>query len=221
MARIQMMHAGMAAATSAKRVLARVYGLLLMPVEDVGVDRLLWMPAHTSAAQVGKLRLSNGELLTKEDVYANDLSDKGATLAVEEHRVAASEVKAWYDLEGETKERAKWIGKVTSLACNLPEFPFKDNEAARWKVDAARKAKKATKVATERRAPKEVTKEKRGAHPCESLACIRDQERLEMHGMQVSVLIQGEASFAGVQWPGTGEVAAEGGQSCGDLKAGG
>ena len=59
---------GLAVATSAKRVLARVYGMLITALEDVGLERILWMPAHKSAAHVGKLRLSNGDLLTKEDV---------------------------------------------------------------------------------------------------------------------------------------------------------
>ena len=65
---IDMIHAGLAVATSAKRVLARVYVMLLTAPEDVGLERLLWMLVHKSAAHVGKLRLSNGDLLTKEDV---------------------------------------------------------------------------------------------------------------------------------------------------------
>lgn len=36
-----MIHAGMAVARSAKRVLARVCGMLLTALEDVGLDRIL------------------------------------------------------------------------------------------------------------------------------------------------------------------------------------
>ena len=63
-----MIHAGLVVATSAKRALARIYGLLLPALEDTNLSCVLWMPAHKSAAHVGKLRLSNGDLLTIEDV---------------------------------------------------------------------------------------------------------------------------------------------------------
>ena len=33
------------------------------------------MPSHKSAPHVGKLRSSNGDLLTKEDVNGNDMAD--------------------------------------------------------------------------------------------------------------------------------------------------
>ena len=46
-----------------------------------------------------------------------------------------AEVGAWNDLEVDAKARAKWIGKATTLANNLPDFPFKDNEAAKWKAE--------------------------------------------------------------------------------------
>ena len=103
------------------------------------------MPAHKSAAHVGKLRLSNGELLTQMDVDANDKADKLAKQAVEEHRVSAIEVKNLKDAENDAWHKAKWIGRVTSLACNIEAFPFKDNEASRWKVDKAKCERRACK----------------------------------------------------------------------------
>ena len=99
-----MIHAGLAVATSAKRVLARVYGMLLPALDDVGLDRILWMPAHKSAAHVGKLRLSNGDLLTKADVKGNDGADSGAKEGVEEHRVPFAVVQEWYEMEKGCKE---------------------------------------------------------------------------------------------------------------------
>ena len=53
------------------------------------------MPAHKSKAHVGKLRLSNGELLTDKDVKANDMADGFAKQAVEQHRVPRIEVEQW------------------------------------------------------------------------------------------------------------------------------
>lgn len=92
---INMIHAGLAVATSAERVLDRVYGMLLAALEDVGLERILWMPAHKSAAQVGKLRLSNGDLLTNEDVKGNDGADGGAKERVEEQRVPPAVIQEW------------------------------------------------------------------------------------------------------------------------------
>lgn len=97
--------------------------------------------------------LSNGDLLTKEDVFGNDGADKGAKQAVEEHRVPAAEVNTWKRLEDDAMARAKRTGKVTSLACNHPEFTLKDNEASRWKVDAGKKTKEAKKAAKDRQVP--------------------------------------------------------------------
>ena len=52
------------------------------------------MPAHKSAAHVGKLRLSNGELLSKRDVDANDMTGGFAKKAVEEHRVPPTRLRS-------------------------------------------------------------------------------------------------------------------------------
>ena len=90
-----MIHVGLAVAASPKRAFARVYGLLLPALKDTCLSCVMWMPAHKSAAHVGKLRLSNGELLTKDDVKANDIADGLAKQAVEEHRVSKYEVEKW------------------------------------------------------------------------------------------------------------------------------
>ena len=90
---IDMVHAGLEVATSHKRALARVYGLLLPALEDTCLSCVLWVPAHKSAAHVGKLRLSNGKFLTKDDVKANDMADGFAKKAVEQHRVPRAEVE--------------------------------------------------------------------------------------------------------------------------------
>ena len=161
-----MIHAGLAVATSAKRALARVYGLPITALEGVWLERILWMPAHKSAAHVGKLRLRNGDLLTKEDVKGNDGADSGADSGAkeggEEHRVPPAVVQEWYAAEKEGKKRAMWIGRAASLANNLPEFPFKDNEAARWKADRSKKEKKANKAAKERRKPNVISTDQGG-----------------------------------------------------------
>lgn len=109
---IDMVHSGLEVATSHKRALARVYGLLLPALEDTCLSCILWMPAHKSAAHVGKLRLSNGEFLTKDDVKANDMADGFAKEAVEEHRVAKVEFEQWLNLES-SSPRAQMDWKVS------------------------------------------------------------------------------------------------------------
>ena len=94
-----MIHAGLEVAASPKRALARVYNLLLPAMEDTCLSCVLWMPAHKSKAHVGKLKLSNGEFLTEEDVKANDMADRFAKQAVEEHRVPKVEVEHWKNLK--------------------------------------------------------------------------------------------------------------------------
>ena len=120
------------------------------------------MPAHRSAAHVCKLRLSTDNLLTKVDVEGNAGADSGANEGVEEHRVPLAVVQECHEVEKGGNKRAMWIGKATTLANNLPESPFKDNGAARWKADRSKKEKKANKVAKERRKPKVISADQGG-----------------------------------------------------------
>ena len=106
---------------------------------------------------MGKLRLSNGELLTDKDVKANDMADGFAKKAVEEHRVPRVEVENWVKLESDAMHILKWTGKAVNLACNTETYPFKDIEAARWKANEA-KANKA-KLKEDKR--KEVDRKKK------------------------------------------------------------
>ena len=95
-------------------------------------------------------------------MFGNDEADKGAKEGVEEHPVPAMVVEEWKEMEKETKRRAMWIGKATTLANNLPEFPFKDSEVARWKAEKGRKGKAARKAAKERKKPWRFTEEEGG-----------------------------------------------------------
>ena len=61
---VDTLHGPMADATAASRPLARVFNLLFPAMDDTPRENIVWMPAHTSAANVGQLKLSNGCLLT-------------------------------------------------------------------------------------------------------------------------------------------------------------
>ena len=138
---IQMVKAGLASATAASRVLARVYALLIPALEDTDHSRLLWMPAHKSAAHVGVAQLSDGTFLTADDVFANDAADTHAKAAVEKHRVTRADVACWKDATARANMRAMWLARATVLANNIPEYPFSDSEAARWRADEAKRNK--------------------------------------------------------------------------------
>ena len=123
-----MAKAGLVSATSGRRVLARVYAMLVPALDDTDLDKLLWMPAHKGAAQVGYLQLSNGDYLTEDDVMANGLADKHAKEAVEEHRVTRADVTAMAESTLRAKDRAMWLARVTVLANNSPNLPETQRE---------------------------------------------------------------------------------------------
>ena len=77
---------------------------------------MVWMPAHTSGAQVGCLRLSNGELLTRTDRLSNDEADKLAKAAAREGRVPLV-IREGIQRELERLTAiATWVGQATALA---------------------------------------------------------------------------------------------------------
>ena len=70
------------------------------------------MPAHTSVADVGRLRLSNGAYLTRRDREANDAADHLAKRGAEMHRVPK-------EVRREVKLRdllAAWAAKKLAVA---------------------------------------------------------------------------------------------------------
>ena len=101
---------------------------------------------------------SDGSLVSKQGVWANDTADKLAKRGAEHHRVPPEEVRRWKQEFMAAKARAKWIGQITHEANNTPDFPFRDTEAARWKALAAQRSradKKAKIDGRRRRGPKQ------------------------------------------------------------------
>ena len=138
---IQMIKAGLASGTSAKRVLPRVYAMVIPALEDTDHAQSLWMPAHKSTTHVGVLALSNGALPTAADVKGNDGVGIHAKAAVEEHRVSRAEVQERGTGSKVAKERDKWLARVTTLPCSVPNYPFSDSEATIWRSDEAKRQK--------------------------------------------------------------------------------
>ena len=68
-------------------------------------------------------------------------SSSTAKSAVEAHRVTPEDVTTWKEQFAVAEARAKWVGVATYEASNHTAFPFRDSEAARWRANAARRAK--------------------------------------------------------------------------------
>ena len=114
-------------ASDPRNALARVHGLLHTALDGDDGERVGWMPAHLTKADLalGTAAKSDGSLVTKADVMGNDIADRLAKLGVEHHRVPQEEVRRWRKAFEAPKARAKWIGMATHAAGNQPLFPFR------------------------------------------------------------------------------------------------
>ena len=84
----------------------------------MGVD-LAWMPAHTCAADVGELDLSNGRRLSSVDRDSNAEADRLAKAAAAESRVPEACRDMVVQAIERVTEQARWIGRVTHLASSF------------------------------------------------------------------------------------------------------
>jgi len=77
--------AGKASACGAARPLARIWGMVFDSLDGVALqtalDRLRWMPAHTTAGTAGRRKRSDGQRVTATDWRSNRLADALAKAA--------------------------------------------------------------------------------------------------------------------------------------------
>ena len=117
---------------------------------------LLWMPAHTKAADVGTARLSDGSLLSCRDRAANDAADHLAKRAAESHRVPKNVRKTVQLRERLAVWAAKTLAVATFAANNAADADGKTtlrdsaglSRAARRKAAAAARAVAASQAAS-------------------------------------------------------------------------
>ena len=73
--------------------------------------------------------------------------------------MAKAVVEQWKKSESDALHVLKWIGKPVNLACNTETYPFKDNEASRFKANEAKankaKIKEEKKTEDERKGKEE------------------------------------------------------------------
>ena len=137
---ITMMQKSGEAAKDPKNRLARIHGMFHTALIDAPKGAVGWMPAHVSDRELRHAMKSDGTPVLKKELEANKLADELAKRAVALHRVMPGDVRNYADKAETTMTRAIWVAKATVLANNVPLFPHRDSEAARWKaVAAARK----------------------------------------------------------------------------------
>ena len=148
---VEAIHAGKEWATSSRRPLARVFGLVFTAIDDTPRDAFVRMPAHSNLDEVGRLRLGNGELLSDVDHRANSLADVAAKAAVEEHRVPLDIRRRVKKEAQRVRAAAMWLGRVTHLANSQPDAPHRDSEGTRRRPKARGLVPRRGSVAREQR----------------------------------------------------------------------
>jgi hypothetical protein len=140
-------HRGRAWATRDKRPLARVHGLMFAALDDTEAGAMVWMPAHTKEADVGRVCLGDGSKLTQLDRVGNDEADRLAKLAVEAHRVPKQVRDRIEELNSVVEKTARWVARATFAAGNQTIKPLRDTEASRAAGAAASRLRAATREA--------------------------------------------------------------------------
>ena len=130
--------AGRTAACGPHRPLARVYGMLFTQLDDVPVESVVWMPAHTAECKVGKTVLSNGALLTHPDRQANQRADTEAKAAARQYALSPDVIQDVQHKARVVLESAKWLGHATWLATHGQPPAPRDSEASKMAAKVAR-----------------------------------------------------------------------------------
>ena len=72
---VSAIHAGLTRACSDANPLARVFQMMAIAFDDTPLESFVWMPSHTSEADVGVKKIGNGEVLSSIDRYGNGEAD--------------------------------------------------------------------------------------------------------------------------------------------------
>lgn len=103
-------------AVSAGKKHARVHRLLHHVIDDSDHHLFQWMPAHCSIDQVGKRELSDGSLLSQDNITCSDIADRLAKEAAEQHRVPEPIRDGISERDKHAVEVAVWVGIAGYLA---------------------------------------------------------------------------------------------------------
>jgi hypothetical protein len=110
-------------------------------LDDTEIDAMVWMPAHTTEADVGRSYLGNGSRLTHMDRKGNDEADRLVKLTVEAHRVPKQVRDMVKELHLVVEKTARWVAKATYAGGHQTVKPFRDTDASRAAAVAASRLK--------------------------------------------------------------------------------
>ena len=116
-------------ATRQSRALARTYSMIYAQADDDDdlATRVDWMPSHRTDSAVGE-QLLGGVTLSITDIRANRLADLLAKKGAATFRVPKAERDTLSHEKNRVEGIAKWIGRVTHLANNWHEYPWRDSD---------------------------------------------------------------------------------------------
>ena len=137
--------AGRAWACTAKRPLARVFGLLFDNMEHTGIEAsaVTWMPSHTAATEVGLVMRGDGQPMTATDRLGNALADNQARIAAGQFAADQDVIDLLKDFDDQALAALKWLGRVTWLATHNGERLARDSHASRAQAGAAKRGRAA------------------------------------------------------------------------------
>ncbi len=114
---------GVDTATAAGRSMARVWAMIFHVLDDQGTNvflsdeqRYVWLPAHTSATAIGRMRMSSGQAVTPALWRANRLVDVVAKSAARQHTVGPAVLEALKLAEAAALHGAAVSGMVARAA---------------------------------------------------------------------------------------------------------
>ncbi len=122
-----LLRAGRCRATAPTCKLARVMMRLFTIFDSPGdAGSVIWMPAHTTSAHVGRSVKSDGSVLTRADQLHNERADAMAKAAVKLVRARPCDRAAVIATEMVTASIATNVGRMTWAANNRPDPPHRD-----------------------------------------------------------------------------------------------
>ena len=121
-------------ACTAKRPLARVFNELFTNIDDCDVGNFIWMPSHTSAKQVDKRVLSDGNTLSFVDRLANAAADEHAKLAAAQYAVHPDVINQLDTYQQNVIAALQWLGVNTYCANHAEGVVKRDADVSRVKI---------------------------------------------------------------------------------------
>ena len=125
----------------------RKFGRLWMPIMnaiDADPQRVKWLPAHCNESAIGVRCLSDGTLLSGDDLKANDSVDRAAKARARTSPPSGSDLTMIIETSSLVLSIAEWIAQITVLANH---YPFTNSEGTKSILRDSEAKKRRPKIA--------------------------------------------------------------------------